>query len=112
MLPTTANIALNFAKPKPDILSPDEFRRSRRATDYGASTDWWDEITRSTSYSLNQYISIDSSTKNGYFGASLNYKKGNGLDIVSKREEYGSTLLYLPVRYMRIGVTTVCLTQH
>ena len=82
-------IALNFAKPKPDILSPDEFRRSRRATDYGASTDWWDEITRSTSYSLNQYISIDSSTKNGYFGASLNYKSGNGLDIVSKREEYG-----------------------
>ena len=82
-------IALNFAKPKPDILSPDEFRRSRRATDYGASTDWWDEITRSTSYSLNQYISIDSSTKNGYFGASLNYKRGNGLDIVSKREEYG-----------------------
>ena len=82
-------IALNFAKPKPDILSPDEFRRARRATDYGASTDWWDEITRSTSYSLNQYISIDSSTKNGYFGASLNYKSGNGLDIVSKREEYG-----------------------
>ena len=82
-------IALNFAKPKPDILSPDEFRRSRRATDYGASTDWWDEITRSTSYSLNQYISIDCSTKNGYFGASLNYKSGNGLDIVSKREEYG-----------------------
>ena len=82
-------IALNFAKPKPDILSPDEFRRSRRATDYGASTDWWDEITRSTSYSLNQYISIDSSTKNGYFAASLNYKSGNGLDIVSKREEYG-----------------------
>ncbi len=82
-------IALNFAKPKPDILTPDEFRRSRRATDYGASTDWWDEITRSISYSLNQYISIDSSTKNGYFGASLNYKSGNGLDIVSKREEYG-----------------------
>ena len=82
-------IAMNFAKPKPDILSPDEFRRSRRGTDYGASTDWWDEITRSTSYSLNQYISIDSSTKNGYFGASLNYKSGNGLDIVSKREEYG-----------------------
>ncbi len=82
-------IALNFAKSKPDILTPDEFRRSRRGTDYGASTDWWDEITRSTSYSLNQYISIDSSTKNGYFGASLNYKSGNGLDIVSKREEYG-----------------------
>ncbi len=83
-------IALNFAKPKPDILSADEFRRSRRGQDYGASTDWWDEITRSTSYSLNQYLSIDSSTKNGFFGASVNYKKGNGLDIVSGREEYGA----------------------
>ena len=83
-------IALNFAKPKPDILSTDEFRRSRRGQDYGGDTDWWDEITRSTSYNLNQYVSIDSSTKNGYFGLSANYKKGNGLDIVSGREEYGA----------------------
>ncbi len=82
-------IALNFAKPKPDILTTDEFRRSRRGQDYGGDTDWWDEITRSTSYNLNQYVSIDSSTKNGFFGLSVNYKKGNGLDIVSGREEYG-----------------------
>ena len=83
-------IALNVQKPRVDILTTDEFRRSRRGQDYGADTDWWDEITRPVSYSLNQYISIDSSTKNGYFGLSLNYKKGNGLDIVSGREEYGA----------------------
>ncbi len=83
-------IALNIAKPKPDILSTDEFRRSRRGQDYGGDTDWWDEITRSASYNLNQYVSIDSSTKNGFFGLSVNYKKGNGLDIVSGREEYGA----------------------
>ena len=82
-------IALNVAKPHPEILSTEEFRRSRRGQDYGGDTDWWDEITRPMSYSLNQYISIDSSTKNGYFGLSANYKKGNGLDIVSAREEYG-----------------------
>ena len=83
-------IALNFAKGKPEILSTDEFRRSRRGQDYGADTNWWNEITRKASYNLNQYISIDSSTKNGYFGASLNYKSSNGLDIVSKRQEYGA----------------------
>ena len=82
-------VALSFQKAKPDILSTDEFRRSRRGQDYGADTDWWSEITRKSSYNLNQYISIDSSTKNGYFGLSVNYKKGNGLDIVSNREEYG-----------------------
>ena len=83
-------IALNIQKQKPDILSTDEFRRSRRGQDYGADTNWWDEITRPVSYSLNQYLSIDSSTKNGFIGLSLNYKKGNGLDIVSGREEYGA----------------------
>ena len=83
-------IALNVQKPRVEILSTDEFRRSRRGQDYGADTDWWDEITRPVSYSLNQYLSIDSSTKNGYFGLSVNYKKGNGLDIVSGREEYGA----------------------
>ena len=83
-------IAGNFAKPKPRILTTDEFRRSRRGQDYGGDTNWWDEITRPVAYSLNQYLSIDSSTKNGYFGASVNYKRGNGLDIVSGREEYGA----------------------
>ena len=83
-------IALNIQKQKPDILSTEEFRRSRRGQDYGADTNWWDESTRPVSYSLNQYLSIDSSTKNGFFGLSLNYKKGNGLDIVSGREEYGA----------------------
>ncbi|MBQ9204219.1 MAG: SusC/RagA family TonB-linked outer membrane protein [Prevotella sp.] len=82
-------VGLNFAKSKPDILSTEEFIRSRRGQNYGGDTDWWDEITRKASYTLNQYLSIDSSTKNGYFGASVNYKSGNGLDIVSKREEYG-----------------------
>ena len=65
-------VALNFQKSKPDILSTDEFRRSRRGQDYGGDTDWWDEITRPVSYSHNQYISIDNTSKNGFFTASLN----------------------------------------
>lgn len=83
-------VALNFAKPEPDVLSADEFRRSRRGADYGYSTDWYDLITRDTSYDVNQYVSVDGTTKNGYYGASLNYKKANGLDLRSGREEYGA----------------------
>lgn len=82
-------IALNVAKPHAEILSADEFRRSRRGTDYGYNTDWYDLITRPVSYNLNQYVGIDGGTKNGFYTASLNYKKGNGLDIASGREEYG-----------------------
>lgn len=80
---------VNFAKEGPEILSPDEFRRSRRGTDYGSSTDWYGLLMRDFSYDNNQYVSIDGTTKNGYYGASFNYKKATGIDIKSAREEYG-----------------------
>ena len=80
---------VNFANSGPDILSPDELRRSRRGTDYGASTDWYGLLLRDFSYDNNQYISIDGSTKNGYYGASFNYKNATGIDLKSAREEYG-----------------------
>ena len=82
--------ALAFAKDKPEVLSPYEWRLARRGNDYGASTDWYDLITRKSSYSTNQYLAIDGSLANGgYYTASINWKKANGLDIVSGREEYG-----------------------
>ena len=82
--------ALAFAKDRPEVLSPDEWRRARRGNDYGYSTDWYSLITRKTSYDTNQYLSIDGTLANGgYYGASVNYKRANGLDIVSGREEFG-----------------------
>jgi len=81
--------AMNFAKDRPEVLSSDEWRRARRGQDYGYDTDWYSELMRDFSYDTNQYISIDGSTSNGFYGASLNYKRATGLDIVSAREEYG-----------------------
>ncbi|MDE6574942.1 MAG: SusC/RagA family TonB-linked outer membrane protein, partial [Muribaculaceae bacterium] len=82
--------ALAFAKDKPEVLSPYEWRLARRGNDYGASTDWYDLITRDYAYDTNQYLSIDGSIANGgYYTASVNWKKANGLDIASRREEFG-----------------------
>lgn len=80
---------VNIANGGPDILSPDEFRRSRRGTDYGDNTDWYGLLLRDFSFDNNQYVSIDGSTKNGYYGASFNYKKATGIDIKNDREEFG-----------------------
>ena len=54
---------MNFAKPHPEVLSPDEFRRSGRGTDYGYNTDWYSLLMRDFGYDHNQYLSIDGSTK-------------------------------------------------
>ena len=82
--------AMSIARDKPEVLSPYEWRLARRGNDYGASTDWYSLITRDVSYDTNQYVSIDGNLANGgYYTASLNYKQANGLDIVSKRQEFG-----------------------
>lgn len=80
---------MNVAKPHQRVLTADEFRRSRRGKDYGYDTDWYKEITRPVAHDINQYINISTATKGGFYTASLNYKNAAGLDIVSKRQEYG-----------------------
>ena len=95
--------AVAFAKDKPSVLSPYEWRLARRGHDYGASTDWYDLITRDAAYDTNQYLSIDGSLPGGgYYTASMNYKSANGLDIASKREEFGG----------RAAVTANALDNH
>jgi TonB-linked SusC/RagA family outer membrane protein len=84
---------VNLAHKGPEVLSPEEFRRSMRGNDYGASTDWYDMLLRDFSYDNNQYLSLDATTKNGYYSASFNYKQATGLDIASARQEYGGRFM-------------------
>jgi hypothetical protein len=41
-----------------EVLSADEFRRSRRGTDYGYNTDWYSEIPRPLFYLSSSYYAI------------------------------------------------------
>jgi len=79
---------VNLAKSPRTVLTPDEFRRSRRGTDYGYNTVWYDLLLRDFSYDNNQYLSINGNTQSGHYGASFNYKNATGIDIKSEREEY------------------------
>lgn len=83
-------VAANVANARPQTLTADEFRRSRRGVDYGYETDWYSMIVKPATYDLNQYIAINGSTKAGYYSASFNYKEAKGLDIISARREYGA----------------------
>lgn len=85
---------LNFETRRPEMLTPDEYRRSMRGTDYGYSTDWYDAILRDVSYDVNQYVSLNGGTSNSYYNASLNYRNSTGLDIATKREEYGGRFTF------------------
>ena len=81
--------AYNIAKDIPEVLSADEFRRSRRGNDYGYSTDWYSLLLNKFSYELNQYVSIDGGSEKGSYNASVLYKRATGLDLTDARTEYG-----------------------
>jgi len=83
---------VNLVKDIPQVLTADEFRRSLRGNDYGYSTDWYRSLLRKFSYDHNQYVSIDGSSENGSYNASLNFKDATGLDLVDARREYGLRL--------------------
>lgn len=83
-------VAANVANARPETLTADEFRRSRRGIDYGYETDWYSLMVKPATYDVNQYVAINGSTKSGYYSASFNYKDAKGLDIISARREYGA----------------------
>ena len=81
---------VNLVKEPIAILSPEEWVRSRRGTDYGARTDWYHALLRDFSYGHSHYVGVDGSTAKGSYNASVSYKNSLGVDLVDAREEFGA----------------------
>ncbi|MBO6029162.1 MAG: TonB-dependent receptor plug domain-containing protein, partial [Bacteroidales bacterium] len=81
---------VNFVKAPIEVLSPEEWVRSRRGTDYGARTDWYNALLRDFSYGHSHYVGVDGSTNKGSYNASVSYKNSLGVDLVDAREEFGA----------------------
>ena len=81
---------VNFVKDPIAVLTPEEWVRSRRGTDYGYRTDWYNALLRDFSYGHSHYVGVDGSTAKGSYNASVNYKNSLGVDLVDAREEFGA----------------------
>ena len=73
---------------RPRVLSPEAFVAAGRAADLGYHTDWQAALIRSCPLEQNHDLSIQNGWKSGAFRISMNYRDGQGLDIVSSRREY------------------------
>lgn len=80
--------ALSYAANFIDMLSADQWRKYVRdsskagAVDYGASTDWQQEILR-TGFSQSHSLSLSGGNDKTYYRASVNYLKNQGIVITS-----------------------------
>lgn len=79
----------DFVANKPDLLSADEFLEHGIDKDWGARTDWYDELIRKNNFGQNHYLALSGGCENTQFRVSTNYKKKDAIDIATAREEYG-----------------------
>ena len=79
----------DFVSAKPEILSPEEYISHSRDQNYGATTNWYNELIRENNFGQNHFLSISGGTANSLFRISGNYRNKSGIDIASDRKEYG-----------------------
>lgn len=88
-------VAFQTVDKKPDMLSADEFRSAltqfskNQSNDYGASTDWFDEITRSP-ISQNYSLATSGGNRSLNYRASIAWNKDEGLVKKSSNERLRS----------------------
>lgn len=76
-----------------EVLSADEFRKYNRGDDYGANTNWFDEITKvGVSHSHTLQIT-GGNAKNNYKGT-VDVKNSEGIDLRSDKREVGARLSF------------------
>lgn len=76
-----------------DMMSADDYRNVRlpwgdNGTDLGGNYDWFDGVSR-TGFGHKHNISVSGGNERANFRVSGDYKNSHGVDLRSKREEYG-----------------------
>lgn len=77
---------------KPDLMSAAGFR-SIDGRDYGATTDWWEEVSR-RALSHRHAISLSGGADNSNYYASLNYDDVNGIALGSAFQRFNGRLSF------------------
>lgn len=77
-----------------DFMNADDYRNIRlgwgdNGTDLGGNYDWFKGVSR-TGFTQKHTLSISGGTERANFRVSADYRKSNGVDLRSGREEYGA----------------------
>lgn len=73
-------------------LTTADYLKNNRGPDYGGSTDWLKEVSRDFSFTQSHTLSVSGGNNHTNYRGTVDYRKANGLDLRSDREEYGARL--------------------
>ena len=77
-----------------DMMSAQDYREVRlgwgdRGVDLGGNEDWFDAVTR-TGFTTQHTLTVSGGNERSNYRVSADYRNANGIDLRSKREEYGA----------------------
>lgn len=92
----------NYVARKPEVLSAREYVERGRSNLYPPSqannlpyeNNFYDLLLRDQSLGTYHHLAIESGSRNANYRLSMNYRDMKGVDIISKRKEYGVRLNY------------------
>ena len=87
---------LSWLRKKVDVLSPDAYRRAQTefnltGNDFGASTDWQDEVYR-TAFTHNHDLALEGGQDQTRYRVALNYHDQEGIIRTNQYVKYGSRI--------------------
>lgn len=93
---TTYSATLSWDKIKKelDMMSAEDYRDVRlgwgdTGVDLGGNVDWLDEVSR-TGFTMQHTLTVSGGNEKSNYRVSADYRKANGIDLRSDREEYGA----------------------
>jgi len=86
----TGYLSADVLKNQLPVLSAEEFRKHpERGSDYGANTNWLDEITK-VGVTQRHTVQVSGGTVKNNYRVSVDYRNASGIDIRSSRKEIGA----------------------
>lgn len=90
----TGTFAWDVVKKELEMMSAQDYREVRlgwgdRGVDLGGNEDWLDAVTR-TGFTQQHTLSLSGGNDKSNYRVSADYRKANGVDLRSDREEYGA----------------------
>lgn len=90
----SGSFAWDVANRDLDMMRAQDFRDVRlgwgdRGVDLGGNLDWFDAVTR-TGFTQQHTLTVSGGNEKSNYRVSADYRKANGIDLRSSREEYGA----------------------
>lgn len=82
--------SFDFINNEIKVLSPTDFVKNKRGQNYGGNVNWMESVSRKYGFNQKHTLQFSGGNNRTNYIASFDYRKADGLDLRSNKQEYGA----------------------